>query len=277
MDNETIKPVSQAGAKVNTTVASGADYNVASTPVNRAYTAPTTVTNTNVTREVDTVSTAAPPRPTDLVRWGSVIAGLFAALSTLATLTVLGIAIGAGSFTPGQSLGNLGIGAGIWGAISALIAFAVGGWIASRTAAVTGHSNGILNGAAVWFVAIPLLLYVLGGGIGSLLGVAGSAATTAVQAAAPAAAQVATDPGAQATAQAGGQQVVAGAQATAQALAASISPADQKNAADTTSKTAWGILLALGLAAAAAIAGGFLGARSRPEVVTHTSSTRTTS
>ncbi|MDQ2809644.1 MAG: hypothetical protein M3Z04_22445, partial [Chloroflexota bacterium] len=211
----------------------------------------------------NTVMAAPPARPTDLVRWGPILAGLFAALSTLATLTVLGLAIGAATFTPGASLGNLGLGAGIWGAISALIAFGVGGWLAARSAAVGGHSNGILNGAMVWFVAIPLLLYLLSSGVGSLLGAAGSAAGTAIQAAAPAAGQAATNPGVQATVQAGGQQVLTGAQATAQAVANSITPDTQKKAADATSQGAWGTLLSLGLAAAAAIGGGFLGARER--------------
>ena len=142
--------------------------------------------NTTVTREVDTIVAAPPPaRPTDLVRWGPILAGLFAALSTLATLTVLGLAIGASTFTPGASLGNMGLGAGIWGAVSALLAFGVGGWLAARSAAVGGHSNGILNGAMVWFVAIPLLLYLLSSGIGNLVGAAGSAAGMAAQAAAP--------------------------------------------------------------------------------------------
>lgn len=60
---------------------------------------------------------------------------------------------------------------------------------------------------------------------------------------------------------AGGQQVLTGAQQTVQAVAND--PAQQKAAADNTSKGAWGTLLSLGLAAAAAIGGGFLGARER--------------
>ncbi len=231
--------------------------------VSNQYAAPLPTTNTTVTREVDTVVAPPPARPTDLVRWGPILAGLFAALSTLATLTVLGLALGAGTYTPGASLGNIGLGAGIWGAVSALIAFGVGGWLAARSAAVGGHSNGILNGAMVWFVAIPLLLYLLSSGIGGLVGAAGSVAGTAAQVAAPAASQAATNPSTQATVAAGGQQALAGAQATAQAITTNITPDMQKQAADATSKGAWGTLLSLGLAAAAAIGGGFLGARER--------------
>ena len=64
----------------------------------------------------------AAERARDLVRWGPVIAGLFAALATLASLTVLGLAIGLSSYTAGDQASSFGIGAGIWGAISALIA-----------------------------------------------------------------------------------------------------------------------------------------------------------
>ncbi|MEZ0266637.1 MAG: hypothetical protein ACAI43_18055, partial [Phycisphaerae bacterium] len=84
--------------------------------------------------------------PTDRVRWGPIIAGLFAALSTLAVLGVLGIAVGASAYDPGDSARNFGIGAGIWGAVSALLAFFIGGWLAARAAAVKGTSNGVLNG-----------------------------------------------------------------------------------------------------------------------------------
>ncbi len=219
--------------------------------------------------------------PTDLVRWGPIIAGIFAALSTLAALTVLGIAIGAASFDPGDQASSFGIGAGIWGAISALISFGVGGWLAARTAAVGGNSNGILNGAMVWFVTIPLLMYLLGSGIGALLGTAGSVVGTASQVAGTVAGQAANavavnpelqataqaaanDPALQATAQAGAANIGAAAQATAEAIQGAVSdPQNQEAAANNVSRTAWGTLLSLGLAAAAAIGGGYVGARPR--------------
>jgi hypothetical protein len=122
-------------------------------------------------------------RSKDLVRWGPVIAGLFAALATLATLTVLGLAIGLSAYDPGDPGSSFGIGAGIWGAISALISFFVGGWMAGRSSALRGTKSGILNGAMVWFVAIPLLLYLLGSGIGAVVRTAGNVAGSAAQAA----------------------------------------------------------------------------------------------
>ena len=193
--------------------------------------------------------------PTDRVRWGPIIAGLFTALSTLALLSLLGLAIGASTFDPGDRVRNFGLGAGIWGGLSALLAFLVGGWVAARTAAVRGERNGMLNGAMVWAVAIPLLLYLLGSGLGSL---ASTAATTGAQAAGAlagqAADQAANNPALQATAQAG----VAGLQNTAQDLATPQNVASTANAA---ARTAWGTLGSLLLGLGASTLGGLLGAR----------------
>jgi len=204
--------------------------------------------------------------PTDSIRWGPIVGGLFAALSTLAALTVLGLAIGATAFDAGDTASGFGLGAGIWGALSALISFLVGGWLAGRTAAVPGRNSGILNGAMVWFVAIPLLLYGLGSGIGAIGRTLGNVAATTAQVAAPAAGQAAeqaaTDPNAAANAQAGAAGIAATAQAGAAAVQNQLeNPTNQANIADTIATNAWRTLLSLGLAAGAAILGGYLGGR----------------
>jgi hypothetical protein len=144
--------------------------------------------------------------PLDRVRWSAVLAGLFTALVSIIFLTVLGVAIGL-STVDANNLDNFGLGAGIYGAVAAIIAFALGGYMAARTAAVTGTGNATLNGFMVWVVAIPLIVNLLGAGIGSLLGmatdVATTAATTAAQVAAPvvqeAAEELADNPALQAT------------------------------------------------------------------------------
>jgi hypothetical protein len=241
-----------------------------------AYTTPERTTHATASRRVDD---DVEVRPTDLVRWGPVLAGLFSALATLVTLSVLGLAIGFTSYDPGDPGRAFGIGAGIWGAISALLSFLVGGFIAGRTAAFSGRSSGIMNGAMVWFVTIPLLIYLLGSGIGALARTAGNVAGTAAGVAgqvAGGAAAAADDPALQATAQAAGndpalqataQALGQSAQATAQALGqAATDPQNVEQAADTAANTAWGTLLSLGLAAAASILGGYLGARPRDRV-----------
>jgi hypothetical protein len=69
--------------------------------------------------------------PLDRVRWGAVFAGLFTTISTFVLLSVLGAAIGASTFDPGDNLNGLGASAGIWGAVTALIAFFCG-WFNCR-------------------------------------------------------------------------------------------------------------------------------------------------
>lgn len=226
--------------------------------------ATTPVQTTTVSRDV------AAEAPKDLIRWGPVLGGLFAALATLIGLGVLGIAIGLSSFDANNVTRSLGIGAGIWGAISALLAFLVGGWIAGKAAAFSGSTSGIMNGAMVWFVAIPMLVYLLAGGIGALAGTALGAAGTAVQAAGAAAGTAAQNPSLQATAAAGAAGAAGAVQATAQAAIDSVTPTDVNNAADNAANGAWGTLLSLGLTAAAAIAGGYLGSRRRETVATTT-------
>ena len=77
---------------------------------------PTTATTTTTAVTTDT-------KPTDLIRWGPILGGLFAALATLITLGVLGLAVGLSAYNANDPLGGFGIGAGVWGAITALIAF----------------------------------------------------------------------------------------------------------------------------------------------------------
>ena len=199
--------------------------------------------------------------PIDRVRWSAVIAGLFVALSTLTLISLLGLAIGFTIYNPSDPARNFGIGAGVWGAISALIAFGVGGWVAARTAAVPGRANGALNGAMVWVVTIPLLLYLLGSGIGGLVTIASGTVATGAQVAAPLVGQPANAPALQATAQA----LPNAAQAPAMPNQGTPGTGAPIIAAATTA--AWGTLLSLLLGLVAAALGGLMGARAYTDLV----------
>jgi hypothetical protein len=236
------------------------------------YDAPTTARTTRPVATAPVVRPSAAPvdvdvvTPVDRVRWGAVLAGLFAALSTLAALSVLGLAVGASAFDPGDTGSTFGLGAGIWGAVSTLLAFLVGGFIAARSAAVRGRSGGILNGAMVWFVAIPLLIYALGAGIGAIGRTLGNVASTVATVAAPVAGQAAeeaaSNPQAQASAAAGADALAStAAGALDQVQQQASDPRTQEQIATTVRDNAWRTLLGLGLAAAAAIGGGILGSR----------------
>jgi hypothetical protein len=224
--------------------------------------------------DVNVVATSV-TTPTDRVRWPSIFAGLFAALSTLVVLAVLGAAVAGSAWDPGDSARSFGIGAGIWAAISALLAFFVGGFLASRTAAVRGHNNGLLNGAMVWVVAIPLLLYMI---IGPLLRATGGAISTAAQSASNVARDTLRDdtarsadrsraddrPEADRIADDRARTASAQVQATTQRVTQAVNdPRNQEKAANATAKSAWGSLVSLLLGLAAAAAGGYFGSRDR--------------
>lgn len=214
---------------------------------------------TNISSDLDAQRTTI-LAPIDRVRWSSVFAGFFTVLSTLAVLTVLGLAIGLTALSPNDRAREFGIGAGIWGVVTALIAFIVGGWLAARTAAVRGRANGILNGAMVWIVTIPLLLYWLIGGVGSLVTTAGQ---TAAQ---TGAAMTATQGGAGQPTAAGGsavqpaspqQQIIE----RAKTAATQVTGQDVQRAAGAASTGAWSVFISLILGLIAACIGGWLGAR----------------
>jgi hypothetical protein len=198
-----------------------------------------------------------PGTPLDRVRWGPILAGTFAALTTLAILGTLGAAIGLSSYDRGQDdPRNFAMASGVWGIISTIIAFALGGWVTARAAAVRGRSNGFLNGALVAAVGIPLMLFMFG-----------SAAT------ALSSAELANDGGRQARGAAPDDRnaVTASARLGDTATGGDNAPGARRsdsNQADDAergrragSRTAWGALTAMILAVGAAAAAGYVGAR----------------
>ncbi|CAA9576156.1 MAG: hypothetical protein AVDCRST_MAG87-2887 [uncultured Thermomicrobiales bacterium] len=181
------------------------------------------------------------------VQWGPIIAGLLTTLATMIVLTVLGLAIGASVLEPRDSGEGLGTAAGIWGAISAIISFLLGGFVAAKSAAVGGTGPGMLNGFMVGAAALALILWLTATGLGNLFGAIGSnigdianiaqdngVTTTAVDQQAPEASQV-------------GDTV--------------------QNGFAEAEEGAWGTLGGLLLALGAATLGGVLGHNSRRDIV----------
>ena len=186
----------------------------------------------------------------DRVRWGPITAGLATALTSLLMLSLLGLAIGLTVVNAGDAAAQggapdgLGRNSAIWGAISGLIAFFLGGWMAGRSAAVFDRGWGALNGALVFLVAVPVILWLASTGLGTVLGSLGSLAGS-----------VNPDPG---TAQNVAEQARQAAQNT--------QPIDVARAAANARNTAWGTLLGMVLALGASAVGGMLGTRRELEV-----------
>lgn len=106
----------------------------------------------------------------DRIRWGPVVAGLLTTLVTMVVLTVLGVAIGLSAFDPGDEA--IGAAATIWGIISALVAFFAGGLMAASTASPGSARWGWLHGLMVGVTAIAVMLWLVGTGVGNVLGAA---------------------------------------------------------------------------------------------------------
>jgi hypothetical protein len=204
----------------------------------------------------------------DLVRWGPVLAGVFTVLSATAVLSVLGLAIGFSSVDPNDTLRSFGIGAGIWGAAVALISFFLGGWVSGRTTPIIDNFTRILQGVMVWVVTIPLLLYVIAGGVGSLFRTLGGVVQTGIEAAAPLAGQ-ATRPEAGQPGQSEGAPIDQQARDAAREaqdkarqavenLRQRVTPERVQQSAEVASKAAWGALFSMLLGLAAAGLGGYV-------------------
>jgi hypothetical protein len=126
--------------------------------------------------ELEQHVTVANPR--DRIRWGPVIGGLLTALTTFVALSILGAAIGATTLAANgannANEGHYDVAAGIWTALSALIAFFLGGYVAAKTTAVGGEGNGWINGMMVFLAALPLIVWLASQGAANLFGAFGN-------------------------------------------------------------------------------------------------------
>ena len=146
------------------------------------------------------------------ISWGAVFAGVVVALATQLLLNLLGMAIGAATLSPGTgdspSATSFSIGAGIWFALSSILAALAGGYAAGKLAGVPNEATGSWHGLTTWALATLVVFYLLSSTLGGILGgvyrgmtnvlggvtsAIGTTAQTTAQAAAPSLSH-ATDP-----------------------------------------------------------------------------------
>jgi hypothetical protein len=119
----------------------------------------------------------------DQVRWGPIFAGVMTALTSLLLLSLLGVAVGLTTVNAGVVAAqgtpppDAGRNAALWSALSGVFAFLTGGYVAGRTAGVFDRKWGALNGALVFVVGVPLILWLAGQGLGAVLGSLGGFAS----------------------------------------------------------------------------------------------------
>jgi hypothetical protein len=90
-------------------------------------------------------------------RWGGIMAGTFVTLASLVLLGEIGAAIGLSAFEPGDRAAHYAFGAGIWGLLSVAIAFFLGGGASSCVSRLGRRNSGLLQGALVWSVTVPVI------------------------------------------------------------------------------------------------------------------------
>lgn len=128
----------------------------------------------------------------DRVSWGALFAGFFFGFGIWLLLLALGAGVGFAAFDPRdlQQWQGLGIGFGIWGVISGIVAMFLAGWLAARLSISASKLGGMLHGAALWGFMLVAGLWI------ATMAVARTASTAASAAggAAEAAGQAAQDP-----------------------------------------------------------------------------------
>jgi uncharacterized protein YjbJ (UPF0337 family) len=217
------------------------------------------------------------------VQWGPVIAGVAAAITAFLLLTILGIALGASVLDPANTAGEISKWAAVWGAITAVLAFFIGGWIAARSSAVDGTFAALLNGLMVGATGLLLIIWLSASGLGNLFGTIGSAVGSVANVAAsvaPAAGDAANVNATQAgnqveeatgidvdNPQAAATQVAGQVQEVADQAKETIAAADNPQTFDAVRKGAIGTFLGLLLPLLAGALGGWLGRYERTDLV----------
>ncbi len=119
------------------------------------------------------------PMATRRVSWGAVFAGVVMVLAIQLLLSMLGLGIGLSTISPASgdtpNASSLGIGAGVWWAITYLVALFAGGYVAARLAAAVARLDGALHGLLTWSFTLLVTFYLLSTAVGSVIGGAFSA------------------------------------------------------------------------------------------------------
>jgi hypothetical protein len=200
----------------------------------------------------------------DHVRWGPIIAGVVTAMAAMLFLTIVGIALGLtalGSDDPG----TWGTAAGIWGGLSLLVSFFLGGWMAARSASSEFDANGALNGFVTGAATLLLLVWLATSALTGALGffattisdIAGAAAPVAIEAVDQGAVPPASDTGAAIN------TVVENPEAAVPEQVDQAAAQAAETAANTAGPGAWGTAIAIILAIGAATIGGMVGQNPR--------------
>lgn len=131
--------------------------------------------------------------------WSAIIAGTLTALVCQLVLNLLGLGIGLSTVNAsgtGADAKAFSIGAGVWVVLTAIMTYAIGGFVAGRLAGKPLRSTAGYHGLVTWALTTVVVIFLLTSAIGSIVGGtlsavtgafggAGHAVTSVVQSAAP--------------------------------------------------------------------------------------------
>ena len=126
------------------------------------------------------------------VSWGAVLAGVVMSLVAQLILNMIGVGVGLNALDPAggdnPSAETFSMGAGIWWAVSGVIASGLGGFSAGRLSGQPKESTAAWHGLTAWAVATLVVVYLLTSALGNLMG----GALNTVSRAAPAVSEAAS-------------------------------------------------------------------------------------
>jgi hypothetical protein len=117
------------------------------------------------------VEEIAPAR--SLVQWGPILAGFFSATAIFLLLTALGIAIGASVLEPRAAGVAIGPWPAVWAAITLIVSFLFGGWVASRSTLFGSRYSHLMDGFVVGAAGLTLIVWWSTIGLADLFGAIG--------------------------------------------------------------------------------------------------------
>ncbi len=105
-----------------------------------------------------------------VVGWSGVFAGLVVGAGVVGLLSVLGVAVGItvlpdGRMAGGEGGARLGIGTGVWAALSLLVGFFVGGLVSTRATNHTDRGGAVIQGTLVWILGVVTVVALVMSGI----------------------------------------------------------------------------------------------------------------
>lgn len=105
--------------------------------------------------------------------WGAILAGVVVSVCVQTMLTVLGVAVGAATVDAARAAAStMGIGAGIWLAVSGIISFYCGGWSAGRLAGIPRAVESTMHGFLAWCLTLVLGMVLFTSAVTGILGAA---------------------------------------------------------------------------------------------------------